>query len=87
MFTPTKDPFNAGLFLPVRKQFSKGGSTQLQGHAWFILAEVNANGWVCACCDHGVIRVDSWEKVTVVRPPLTHSLQDFANVFVHEENV
>jgi hypothetical protein len=24
MFSPTKDPFNAGLFLPVRKQFPKG---------------------------------------------------------------
>jgi hypothetical protein len=24
----------------------------LQGHAWLIVAEVDANGWVCACCDH-----------------------------------
>jgi hypothetical protein len=41
MFTPIKYPFNAGLFLPVRKQFSKKGSAQLQGHAWFIDTEVN----------------------------------------------
>jgi hypothetical protein len=30
MFIPPIDPFNAGLFLPVRKQFSKKGSAQLQ---------------------------------------------------------
>ena len=43
MFPPTKDPFNAGLFLPVGKQFSERGSTQLQGHAWFILAKSKSN--------------------------------------------
>jgi hypothetical protein len=45
MFTPIKEPFNAGLFLPVRKQFSKRGSAQLQDHAWFILARVKVEEW------------------------------------------
>ena len=27
----------------------------LQGHAWFIAAEIDVNGWICACCDHGVM--------------------------------
>jgi hypothetical protein len=26
----------------------------LQDHAWFIATEVNVNGWMCACYDHGV---------------------------------
>jgi hypothetical protein len=32
MFLSPIDPFNAGLFLPVRKQFSKKDSAQLQGY-------------------------------------------------------
>ena len=36
MFPPIKDLFNAGLFLPVRKQFSKRGSAQLQDHVLFL---------------------------------------------------
>ena len=27
----------------------------LQGHTWFIVAEVNLNGWICACYDHRVM--------------------------------
>ena len=49
MFPPIKDLFNAGLFLPVRKQFSKRGSAQLQGHAWFILAQVKIEEWYDNC--------------------------------------
>ena len=29
----------------------------LQGHAWFIAAEVDVNGWVCACGDHDLVNL------------------------------
>jgi len=32
-------------------------SFTLLDHARFIFAEVDANGWVCACYDHGVVFV------------------------------
>ena len=33
MSPPIKDPFNAGLFLPVRKQFSKRGSRSASAYS------------------------------------------------------